>query len=153
MLWRTIWTWVNCSQLWQCLVPWCSIWKGTAQDCVDHVRLRHQGGLSVKASTLGKCFPPWTVARKAWNDTLKPSVSGIATDNMLFSQHGIHLVHRFRCMGVMCLSCLICPTSRTGPVLRPTRRPNMARTPVLSLIRRLFDRLYAHVRHPSYTLK
>ena len=40
------------------LFPWCSIWKGTTQDCIDHLRLRHRAVLSVNASTLGKCFPP-----------------------------------------------------------------------------------------------
>ena len=90
---------LDVGQLWRRPVPWCSMRKGTAQDCVDHVRLRHHGGMCVKASTLGKCFPPWTVARKAWNAALKPSVSGIAMDIMLFSQYGIRLVHRYRVYG------------------------------------------------------
>ena len=41
------------AQLWRCPVPWCSIWERTVQDCVDHVRLRHHGGMLVKASTIG----------------------------------------------------------------------------------------------------
>ena len=40
---------LDLSQLWQCTIPWCSVWKGTAQDCVDH--LRQYVGSSVKAST------------------------------------------------------------------------------------------------------
>ena len=59
------------------------------RDCVDHIRLRHQVGLSVKASNLGRWFLQWTVARMAWNAALKPKVSGFATDVMLFSQHGV----------------------------------------------------------------
>ena len=88
---------VMACHLWRCLVPWCSIWKGTIQDCVEHVRLRHHGGMSVKASTIGKCFPSGTVM--AWNAALKPTVSGIATDIMLFTQHGARLVHRYRVYG------------------------------------------------------
>ena len=65
-------------QHWRCPVTWCSHWKGTPQDFVDHIRLRHQVGLSVKASNLGRWFPPWTVARMAWNAALKPKVSGVA---------------------------------------------------------------------------
>ena len=78
------------------------IWKGTAQDCIDHLRLRNCAGLSVKASTLGKCFPPWTVARMAWSDALRPTVYGIATDVMLFSQHGPDWFTGTVCMEIMC---------------------------------------------------
>ena len=55
-----------------------------------------------KASTMGKFFPPWTVARKAWNAALMPTVSGIATDIMLFSQHGPDWFTGTMCMEVMC---------------------------------------------------
>ena len=27
-------------QLWRCPVEWCSVWKGTAQECMDHQRIR-----------------------------------------------------------------------------------------------------------------
>ena len=63
---------------------------------MDHLHLRHHAGSFVKASTLGKCFPPWTVTRSAWAAVLGARVSGIATDVMLFSQHGARLVHRYR---------------------------------------------------------
>ena len=69
---------------------------GTAQDCVDYHRLRHHEGYTVVASTLGKCFLPWTVTRSAWVAALRPRVSGIATDVMLFSQHGARLIQRYR---------------------------------------------------------
>ena len=39
--------------------------------------------------------PPWTVTRAAWNVALRPSVSGIAMDVMLFHQHSGRLVHRY----------------------------------------------------------
>ena len=47
-------TWIKCdmyrhvvrfhldlAQLWRCLVSWCTVWKGTPQDCMDHVRGAH----------------------------------------------------------------------------------------------------------------
>ena len=74
--------------LWRCPVSWCSQWKGTAQDCIEHIRLRHLVGTSLKTANLGKWFPPWTVTRPAWYAVLKPNVSGIATDVVLFSEHG-----------------------------------------------------------------
>ena len=84
------------AQLWRCPTPWCSVWKGTAQDCVEHLHLRHHADSSVVASTLGKCFPPWTVTRAARTAALGPKVSSIATDMMLFRQHGARLVHWYR---------------------------------------------------------
>ena len=29
------------AQLWQCPVTWCTVWKGTPQDCIDHMRRAH----------------------------------------------------------------------------------------------------------------
>ena len=31
---------LDLAQLWRCPVAWCPVWKGTSQDCVDHMR-RH----------------------------------------------------------------------------------------------------------------
>ena len=28
---------LDLAQLWRCPVPWCMVWKGTSQDCVDHM--------------------------------------------------------------------------------------------------------------------
>ena len=50
----------------------------------------------INKKTLGKYLPPWTVTRAAWNAVLCPGMSGIATDVMLFNQHGGRLVHRYR---------------------------------------------------------
>ena len=30
---------LDLEQLWRCSVSWCSLWKGTPQDCIDHIRL------------------------------------------------------------------------------------------------------------------
>ena len=69
-------------------MSWCTKWKGTPQDCIDHIRKKHNVGDSVKTVSLGKWFPPWTVTRAEWHTVLKPKVSGISTDVALFSEHG-----------------------------------------------------------------
>ena len=77
------------AQLWRCPVMWCTVWKGTAQDCIDHMQ-RTQVPLSVKAANLAKSFPAWTVTREQWADILMPSISGVAIDmhTLLFSRIG-----------------------------------------------------------------
>ena len=87
---------LDLGQLWRCPVSWFSHWKGAPQDCIDHIRLRHHVGLSVKTASLGKWFPPWTVMQLEWCAALMPNVSGIATDAVLFSQHGAWLAHHYR---------------------------------------------------------
>ena len=52
------------AQLWRCPVMWCTVWKGTAQDCIDHMQRTHKVPLSVKAANLAKYFPAWTVTRE-----------------------------------------------------------------------------------------
>ena len=41
------------SQLWRCPVEWCSVWKGTVQDCLDDLRGKHNGAQLVVLKTLG----------------------------------------------------------------------------------------------------
>ena len=83
-------------QLWRCPVMWCTVWKGTAQDCIDHMRCIHKVPLSVKAANLAKYFPAWTVTRDQWSKMLMPCVSGVAIDTLLFSRVGSPLCHRYR---------------------------------------------------------
>ena len=73
------------AQLWRCPVMWCTVWKGTAQDCIDHMRRTHNLPLSVRAANLAKYFPAWTVTRDQWSKMLMPCVSGVAIDMLLFS--------------------------------------------------------------------
>ena len=87
---------LDLAQLWRCPVGWCPVWKGTSQDCVDHMRRAHDTGLSVKAGNLARWFPPWTVTREQWHSMSRPSVSGIAIDTFLFSRIGTPLFHRYR---------------------------------------------------------
>ena len=84
------------AQLWRCPVDWCAVWKGTSQDCVDHMRRAHNAPISVKAGNLARWFPPWTVTREQWHSMSSPSVSGIAIDTFLFSRIGMPLFHRYR---------------------------------------------------------
>ena len=55
---------LDLAQLWRCPVDWCPVWKGTSQDCVDHMRRAHNTPVSVKAGNLARWFPPWTVTRE-----------------------------------------------------------------------------------------
>ena len=101
--------WVNCdmyrhvstyhldlSQLWRCPVSWCTVWKGTPQDCMDHVQRAHDMPSDIKSASLEKFFPPWTVRRQIWVDALKPCHSGVSTDVLLFSEIQLSLVHHYR---------------------------------------------------------
>ena len=87
---------LDLAQLWRCPVAWCPVWKGTSQDCVDHMRRAHNTPVSVKAGNLARWFPPWTVTREQWHSMSRPSVSGIAIDTFLFSRIGMPLFHRYR---------------------------------------------------------
>ena len=48
---------LNLGQLWRCPVSWCTQWKGTPQDCIDHIRLVHLVPVTMKAGNLGRWLP------------------------------------------------------------------------------------------------
>ena len=73
-------------------VSWCTVWKGTPQDCMDHLRRAHAVPAEVRTSNMGQWFPPWTVRREVWSDALKPCYLGISTDVLLCSELGHVLV-------------------------------------------------------------
>ena len=77
-------------------MTWCTVWKGTPQDCVDHMRKAHDTPPLVKAANLARWFPPWTVTREQWFSLTRSAVSGIAVDTLLFSRIGMPLFHRYR---------------------------------------------------------
>ena len=83
-------------QLWRCPVSWCTVWKGTPLDCMDHVRGAHDVPPDVKSTSLDRFFPPWTVRLQIWADALQPCHSGISTDVLLFSEINLSLVHHYR---------------------------------------------------------
>ena len=87
---------LDLAQLWRCPVGWCPVWKGTSQDCIDHMRRAHNTPITMKAGNLARWFPPWTVTREQWHNMSRPSVSGIAIDTFLFSRIGMSLFHRYR---------------------------------------------------------
>ena len=75
---------------------WCTIWKGTPQDCINHMRLAHAVPALVKAANLGRWVPPWTVPRNIWRKALRLTISGVSTYALLFSRYGIPFIHRYR---------------------------------------------------------
>ena len=87
------------TQLCRCPVSWCTQWKGTPQDSVDHIQLSHVVPPTVKSANLGKWFPPWTVSRETWCDALNSHVSGVSTDVLLFSKNSAPLIHHYRVFG------------------------------------------------------
>ena len=86
---------LDLAQLWRYPVTWCTVWRGTPQDCIDHMRKAHTVPATVKAANLARWFPPWTVSREQWTTILRSSVSGVAVDTLLFSRIGVPLVHRY----------------------------------------------------------
>ena len=87
---------LDLAQLWRCPVSWCTIWRGTPQDCIDHMHRAHTVPVMVKAANLARWFPPWTVSWERWSTVLRSSDSGVATYTLLFSWIGVPLVYRYR---------------------------------------------------------
>ena len=79
-------------QLWGCPVSWCTVWKGTPQDCMDHVRGANDVPWDIKSGS----FRPWMVKRQIWTDALKPCHSVVSTDVLLFSDIHLSLAHHYR---------------------------------------------------------
>ena len=87
---------LDLGQLWWCPVSWCTVWKGTPQHCMDHLRGVHNVPLDIKSASLEKFFPPWTVRRWTWTDALNSCHSGVSTDVFLFSEINLSLAHHYR---------------------------------------------------------
>ena len=87
---------LHLAQLWRCPVPWCTVWKGTPQNLMDHIRGAHDVPGEIKSASLEKYLPPWTVTRQVWTDSLTPRHSGMSTDVLLFSDIVSLLVHHYR---------------------------------------------------------
>ena len=84
------------AQLWRCPVPWCTVWKGTPQDLMDHILDGHNVPGETRRASLQKLFPPWTVTREQYAESLSAQRSGISNDVLLFSEVGLSLVHHYR---------------------------------------------------------
>ena len=87
---------VDSTQLWRCPVEWCAVWKGSVHACLEHLTEKHGGSTVFALTNVAKFFPPWTVTRSIWQAVLRPDVSGVAVDALLFHEAGCRLVHRCR---------------------------------------------------------
>ena len=58
------------TQLWRCPVSWCTAWKGTPQDLMDHIHDSHNIPERVQDIRLETPFPPWTVTRQVYTESL-----------------------------------------------------------------------------------
>ena len=96
MFWHVARCHVDLAQLWRCPVSWCTVWKGTPQDLMDHVRNAHNVLERVQDIRMERLFPPWTVTRQVYTESLTLRHSGISNDVLLFSDIGLSLVHHYR---------------------------------------------------------
>ena len=71
-------------------------WKGSPQDCLEHLRSGHDTPWISKTACIEKYAPPWTVRRDLWTDSLRAEHSGISTDILLFSELGLSLTQHYR---------------------------------------------------------
>ena len=83
-------------QLWRCPIAWCTTWKGSPQDCLEHVRSGHDAPWVEKTASIERYAPPWTVSRQLWMDSLRIEHSGISTDMLLFSEVGMPRTQHYR---------------------------------------------------------
>ena len=83
-------------QLWRCPIAWCTTWKGSPQDCLEHLRNGHDVPWISKTASIEKYAPPWTVRRQLWTESLRVEHSGISTDILLFSELGLSLTQHYR---------------------------------------------------------
>ena len=84
------------AQLWRCPMSWCTVWRGTPQDLMDHILDGHNVPREIKRASLQRLFPPWTVTRERYAESLSAQHSGISNDVLLLSQVGLSLVHHYR---------------------------------------------------------
>ena len=57
---------------------------------------KHGGSTFFALKNVARFFPPWTVTRSVWLNALRPDISGVAADALLFHEAGRRLVHRYR---------------------------------------------------------
>ena len=58
------------AQLWRCPVTWCTVWKGTPPDCVDHMRKAHDIPPLVKVANLADVAADTTGYRQSGAECL-----------------------------------------------------------------------------------
>ena len=87
---------LDLAQLCRCPVSLCTVWKGTPQDLINHVCGAHNVSEKVQNVSLEMLFPPWTVTREVYKDSLTSRHSVISNDILLFIDSGLSLVHHYR---------------------------------------------------------
>ena len=87
---------LDLAQLWRCPVSWCTVWRGTPQDLMDHILNGHNVPGEIRRVSLEMLFPPWTVTRQLYEESLSAQYSSISNDVLLFSELGLSLVHHYR---------------------------------------------------------
>ena len=83
-------------QLWRCPIAWYTTWKGSSQDCLEHIRNGHDVPWISKTVCIEKYAPPWTVRRELWTESLRVEHSDISIDILLFSELGLSLTQHYR---------------------------------------------------------
>ena len=68
---------------------WCTVWRGSPQDCMEHLRNGHDVPGISKTASIERFVPPWTVRREVWTESMRLEHSGISTDILLFSELGV----------------------------------------------------------------
>ena len=63
---------------------------------MDHILDGHNVPKEIRRASLQKLFPPWTVTREQYAESLSAQSSGISNDVLLFSEVGLSLVHHYR---------------------------------------------------------
>ena len=87
---------LDLAQLWRCPVSWCTVWRGSPQDCMEHLRNGHDVPWISKTASIERFAPPWTVHRELWTESMRIEHLGISTDILLFSELGLSLTHHYR---------------------------------------------------------
>ena len=82
-------------QLWRCPVSWCTVCKGTPQDCMDHLRGRTMCHGTLNRLVWRKQFRLGPSSARQ-TDALKSCHSGVSTDVFLFSEINLSLAHHYR---------------------------------------------------------
>ena len=146
---------VACLQLWWCPVSWCTVWKGTHQDCMDHLRGSHNVPWEVKSASLEKCIPPWTVSKNVWSEALSAQHSGISTDVLLFSDIHLSLVHLSQLRALLPSPVTLPPARVVSPEssgsgsLRPVGSPEGILGPARTMRRAHRRRRLVRVEEPA----
>ena len=109
---------LDLAKLWRCPVSWCTVWKGTPQDCVDHIHGAHDVPWEIKSASLEKYLPPWTVTRQVWSDSLTSQHSAsrlmccysatLACRLSITTGSTSEVSHTLLFVGTTCHSCTLC---------------------------------------------